>query len=135
MVIDASGRVLLIRRSKEPLRGRWLVPGGSVELGETLEEAVVREVREETGLEVRPVDWLGVFDRIEREGESVLYHFVIVDYLCALLGGELRAASDALEACWARPGDLAGLEVPEAAVEVIERGFRRKGLQWGTGPG
>ena len=96
---------------------------------------MVREVREETGLEVRPVDWLGVFDRIEREGASVLYHFVIVDYLCALLGGELRAASDALEACWARPGDLAGLEVPEAAVEVIERGFRRKGLQWGTGPG
>src|SRR5436305_512602 len=81
-VVIHGGEVLLIRRGKEPLKGRWLIPGGTVELGETLEEAVVREVREETGLEVRPDEVVLVFDRIERQGPVVSRHFVIVDYRC-----------------------------------------------------
>ena len=81
-VVIHEGRVLLIRRGKEPLRGRWVVPGGTVELGETLEDAVVREVQEETGLTVAPREVVTVFDRIERDGEAVRYHYVIVDYLC-----------------------------------------------------
>ena len=81
-VVVRDGRVLLIRRGKPPLYGRWVVPGGTVELGETLEEALVREMEEETCLRVEPIEVLTVFDRIEREGERVVYHYVIVDYLC-----------------------------------------------------
>ena len=86
-VVVHEGRVLLIRRGKQPLYGRWVVPGGTVELGEPLEEALVREMREETGLEVEPFELLTVFDRIERDGERVLYHYVIVDYLCRWRAG------------------------------------------------
>ena len=100
-VVVRDGRVLLIRRGKQPLYGRWVVPGGTVELGETLEQALVREMSEETGLEVEPLEVLTVFDRIERDGEGVVYHYVIVDYLCRWLSGEAAAASDALDVAWA----------------------------------
>jgi 8-oxo-dGTP diphosphatase len=126
-VVIRGGRVLLIRRGKEPLRGRWLVPGGTVELGETLEEAVVREVREETGVEVAPREVLTVFDRIDREGERVLYHYVIVDYLCEYLGGEPRAGSDAEAVVLAGPDELASYNLPPKALEVVRDGFRRLG--------
>ena len=85
-----DGRVVLIRRGKEPLRGRWVIPGGTVELGETLQEALVREMQEETGLVVRPREVVLVFDRIQREGPTVEYHYVIVDYALRLRVG--RAA-------------------------------------------
>jgi 8-oxo-dGTP diphosphatase len=91
-VVVADGRVLLARRAKPPLLGRWSIPGGTVELGETLQEALVREMVEETGLVVEPLEVLTVFDRIERDGENVLFHHVIVDYLCRLLAGDARAA-------------------------------------------
>src|SRR5262249_56324713 len=84
-VIVHDGRVVLIKRGKPPLYGRWVVPGGTVELGETLEAAIVREVEEETGLVVTPREVLTVFDRIEKDGEPVAYHFVVVDYLCDYL--------------------------------------------------
>ena len=86
-VVVRDGQVLLIRRGKPPLYGRWVVPGGTVELGETLEEALVREMEEETSLRVEPIEVLTVFDRIERDGERVVYHYVIVDYLCRWLLG------------------------------------------------
>lgn len=124
-VVVHDGRVLLIRRGKEPLYGRWVVPGGTVELGESLERALVRELREETGLEVEPVELLTVFDRIERDGERVVYHFVIVDYLCRLLAGEARAASDALEVAWAAPDELARYDLPAKALEVVQDAFGR----------
>ena len=95
-VVVQDGRVVLIRRGKEPMRGRWLVPGGTVEWGETLEEAVVREVEEETGLVVRPRELLVVLDRIHRLGDpatgEISHHYVIVDYLCDPIAGALRAA-------------------------------------------
>ena len=124
-VVVRDGRALLIRRGKEPLYGRWVVPGGTVELGETLEAALVREMREETGLEVEPIEVLTVFDRIERQGEEVAYHYVIVDYLCRWLSGEAAAASDALEVAWLRREDLEGHDVPPKAVEVVEDALRR----------
>jgi mutator protein MutT len=133
-VVVHEGRVLLVRRGKDPLRGRWVVPGGSVELGESLEQAVVREVREETGLQVRPREVVAVFDRIEREGAGVRYHFVIVDFLCDFVGGTLAAASDAEDAVFVAPADLAAYDLPEKALEVVRDGFGKKGLAWPGGP-
>jgi ADP-ribose pyrophosphatase YjhB (NUDIX family) len=117
--------VLLVRRGKDPLKGRWVVPGGTVELGETLEAALVRELQEETGLTVRPVELLTVFDRIEREEGRVAYHFVIADYLCEYVSGSLRAGSDALEVAMARPEELPGFDPPPKALEVIRDALRR----------
>lgn len=126
-VVIHEGRVLLIRRGKEPLRGRWCVPGGTVELGETLEQALVREVREETGLCVRPREVVTVFDRIGREGGRVLYHYVIVDYLCDYESGALCAASDAEAAVFAAPEQLPEYRLHPKALEVILQGFQRAG--------
>ncbi len=125
-VVVRDGRVLLVRRGKEPLYGRWVVPGGTVELGETLEEALVREMEEETCLRVEPLEVLTVFDRIQRDGSRVVYHYVIVDYLCRFRSGEARAASDALEVTWASPEELAGYDLPPKALEVVQEAFRRR---------
>jgi ADP-ribose pyrophosphatase YjhB (NUDIX family) len=126
-VLVHEGRVLLIRRGKQPLYGRWVVPGGTVELGEPLTEALVREMREETGVEVEPLELLTVFDRIERDADHVRYHYVIVDYLCRFLSGDARAGSDALEVAWARPQDLDRYDLPAKAREVVEDALRRSG--------
>jgi ADP-ribose pyrophosphatase YjhB (NUDIX family) len=127
-VVILGDRVVLIRRGKEPLRGRWVVPGGTVELGETLHEALVREMREETGLEVVPKEVLTVFDRIERSGGNVSYHYVIVDYLCDHVSGEARAGSDAEAVALATRARLPDYDLPPKALEVVLEGFRRRGL-------
>lgn len=119
--------MLLIRRGKEPLLGRWVVPGGTVELGESLEGALVREMEEETGLTVRPLELLTVFDRIERQDGRVAYHYVIADYLCEYVAGTARAGSDALEVAFARPAELPAFDLPEKALEVVRDGLRRAG--------
>jgi mutator protein MutT len=125
-VVIHEGRVLLIKRGKEPLRGRWVVPGGTVELGETLEAAVVREVEEETGIIVAPREIVTVFDRIDRDAESVRYHYVIVDYLCDYVSGSPRAASDAQEVALVAEADLPRYDLPDKALEVVLDAFRRK---------
>ena len=119
-----QGRVLLIRRGTPPLQGRWVVPGGRVELGETLEAAVVREVLEETGITVRPLEPMIVFDRIEHSEGAVAYHYVIVDYRCAYVSGELRAGTDAQEAAWVAEEDLPRYALPDLALELVQRAFR-----------
>jgi 8-oxo-dGTP diphosphatase len=124
-VVILEERVLLIRRGKEPLRGRWVIPGGTVEPGETLEDALVREMQEETGLSVRAGEILLVFDRILKEGENIRYHYVIVDYLCEYLSGEARAGSDAAETAWVAEDDLRAFDLPDKALEVVREGFRR----------
>ncbi len=135
-VIVQEGRVLLVRRGTEPLRGRWSIPGGLIEVGEMLGEAVAREVREETGLEVEPVALVELLDRIHREDGRVRYHYVIADYLCRVTGGTLKAASDADEVRWVDreewttqdDGDLAAegaLALEPITVRVIEAAWKR----------
>jgi len=127
-VVIYDGRVVLIRRGKEPLRGRWVIPGGTVEAGETLHEALVREVREETGLAVRPTEVVLVFDRILRDDGELRYHYVIIDYLCEYLSGTPRAATDAEAVALVRPDDLPDYDLPAQALAVVVDGFRRCGV-------
>jgi 8-oxo-dGTP diphosphatase len=127
-VVVKEGRVLLIRRGHEPLKGHWSLPGGLVELGESLASAVVREVREETGLTVEPLELIELLDRIQREGERVRYHYVIADYLCRVAGGRLQAASDADAARWVEwkeRNQPDALSLDPVTVRVIEAGWQR----------
>jgi ADP-ribose pyrophosphatase YjhB (NUDIX family) len=123
-VVVHRNRVLLIRRGGEPLKGEWSIPGGMLELGETLEAAARRELKEETGLDVEPLEVLKVFDRILREGARVRYHYVIVDYVCRLKGGRLAPASDVLEARWVRRRDLGQYHLTEKATSVVLQAFQ-----------
>jgi ADP-ribose pyrophosphatase YjhB (NUDIX family) len=127
-VVVRDGRALLIRRGKPPLLGCWSLPGGAVELGERLEQALEREILEETGVVARPLELIELVDRIEREGDSVAYHYVIADYLCEWLSGEARAGSDALEARFVDPEALAGLGLPDDAARIVRRGLERHAL-------
>jgi ADP-ribose pyrophosphatase YjhB (NUDIX family) len=122
-VVLADGRVVLVKRAHEPLAGEWNLPGGGVELGETLEAACAREVLEETGLivEIGPV--IEVFDRIMYdEAGAVQYHFVLVDYVCRPIGGAMRCGSDASDVALADPGDLAPYRLTQKALDVIAKG-------------
>jgi 8-oxo-dGTP diphosphatase len=128
VVIDGD-KVLLVRRGQEPLKGEWSLPGGALELGETLQQGVVREVLEETGLEVVPGSIVEVFDRITLEESTgrVRYHYVLVDFVCRVAGGTLLGASDAEEASWVERDELEGpgeYRVAPFTVQVIEKAFR-----------
>jgi mutator protein MutT len=121
-VIVQDGKVLIVKRKYDPLAGQWSLPGGGVELGETLEDSVVREMLEETGLEIEVGPVIEVFDRITRDSNGdVRYHFVLVDYLCWPVAGELRASSDAEDARFVDPADLAQYNLTPKASQVIER--------------
>ncbi|HZP48211.1 MAG TPA: NUDIX hydrolase [Vicinamibacterales bacterium] len=124
-IVDGS-RVLLVRRGHEPLKGEWSIPGGAVELGETLGAACAREVREETGLDVDVGPIIDVFDRIRLDANGrTQYHYVLVDFVCRPTGGSLACASDAVDARWALPADLTELGVRPATISVIEQAFER----------
>ncbi len=124
-VIVHEGRVVLIKRKFEPLAGQWSLPGGTLELGETLETGVAREIHEETGLEIEVGPVVEVFDRILLDPDGrVRYHFVLIDYLCRPIGGRLVAGSDVADAVLASPGELGGYRMTAKAVAVAERGLR-----------
>ena len=123
-VIVQDGRVLLVKRRYEPLAGRWSLPGGTLELGETLEAGLAREVHEETGFDVHVGPVIEVFDRIMLDEEKrVQYHFVLVAYLCWPAGGTLTAGSDVEDAAFVAPADLSRYELTDKAQTVIARGL------------
>jgi len=123
-VVIHDGRVLLVQRRQPPLMGEWSLPGGAVEVGETLSAALQRELLEETGLVVAVGPIVEVLDRIHANAEGLVeYHYVLIDYLCSVVGGELRAMSDALDACWATRHQLPGFVLHPVTLGVIDRGF------------
>jgi ADP-ribose pyrophosphatase YjhB (NUDIX family) len=127
-IVLQRDRVLLIERGNAPLAGYWSLPGGVLEVGETLEEGVRREVLEETGLEVRPAGIIQIFERIMRDADGrPEYHYVLVDYLCRVTGGTLAASSDAAQAIWAPRRSLARYTITEGTLPVIEKAFRERG--------
>lgn len=121
-------QVLLIKRGKDPGKGEWNLPGGLVEIGEPLTEAVKREVREETGLGVRVETLLEVAERIIRDSqERVQYHYVLLDYLCHVREGDLVAASDASEAKWVPFQEIPSMNLPEAVRTVLKKAEKTGG--------
>lgn len=143
-VVIRDGKALLIRRGSEPLKGEWSIPGGMLELGETIAEGVIRELHEETGLRVRLLGLIEVFERIfhkeeigqdrsgmrkhdpstkvEQDGRP-LYHFVILDYLCEAPEGEPHAGSDVTDLEFVSEGDLTRFKLTPTATRVIKRAF------------
>lgn len=119
--------ILLVERGREPLKGYWSLPGGLVESGERLEDAIRREVLEETGLQVKPVATHTIFERImpDRQGRAE-YHYVLIDYICKTAGGELRAGDDVSRAEWVRRAALKDYQLTEGTLDVIEQAYARR---------
>jgi 8-oxo-dGTP diphosphatase len=125
-IIIENDRVVLVKRAHPPIQGQWSIPGGVLEVGELIREAAVREAQEETGLIVEPGELLGVFDRVLRDPDNrVQYHYVLIDFLCRRVGGELLAASDAAEVRWFTREELPSLNLADDTLEVIKKGFAR----------
>lgn len=118
--------MLLVKRGHPPLAGEWSIPGGVLELGETVRAAAVREAREETCLTVEPEELLGVYDRVLRDDAGcTLYHFVLIDFLCRPVAGKAQAADDADEVRWFTPAEAEQLELAEDTAEVVRLGFQK----------
>jgi 8-oxo-dGTP diphosphatase len=129
-IIIEQERVILVKRGHEPLAGSWSIPGGVLEVGETLRQAAVREALEETGLTVEVGELLGVYDRIVRDpDERPRYHYVLIDFLCRRIAGELQAAGDAAEARWFTRKEVGALALAEDTAEVIKLGFEKYGSE------
>jgi len=125
-IIIEKDRVALVRRGHPPLEGRWSIPGGVLEIGETLRKAVVREAFEETALTIEPGELLGVFERVlPDEHGKFRYHYVLIDFLCRRLSGELAAGDDADDVGWFLREELAKLELARETEEVIRKGFEK----------
>lgn len=127
-LIVASGRIVVIKRGHAPLLGEWSIPGGMLELGETVRQATEREALEETSLRVRATELLGVFDRVVLDdAKRILYHYVLIDFLCEVVSGELRAAGDAADARWLTLEEVEALPLAFDTAEVVRRALTQAG--------
>jgi 8-oxo-dGTP diphosphatase len=123
-VVIHNERALLIRRGSTPLEGEWSIPGGILEIGETILDGVKRELLEETAIEVKVLDLIEVFERVTRdEAGKLKYHFVILDYLCEAVRGEAQAGSDVTDVAWARETELSEYSLTPTATRVIKKAF------------
>lgn len=123
-IIIEGDRVLLVKRGHAPLLGEWSIPGGVLEVGETLREAAVREALEETGLTVETAELLGVYDRVLRDNdERTLYHYVLIDFLCQRVAGEAKPSGDAQDVGWFTYPEAVSLSLAEDTLDVIRKGF------------
>jgi 8-oxo-dGTP diphosphatase len=128
-IIVEAGRVLLVKRGRPPLLGDWSIPGGVLEVGETMREAAMREAREETSLIVESQELLGVFDRVIRdETGRVRYHYVLVDFLCRRLEGEPLAGGDADEVRWFSDEELRKLPLAKDTAEVLRLAIEKRSV-------
>jgi 8-oxo-dGTP diphosphatase len=125
-IIIERNRIVMVKRGHPPLAGEWSIPGGVLELGETLRQGAAREALEETALTIEVGELLGVFDRVVRDPEGrTRYHFVLVDFLCRRLAGELHAAGDADEAHWFTHEEVRELSLAEDTADVIKLAFEK----------
>jgi 8-oxo-dGTP diphosphatase len=124
-VIVRDGKAVIVRRAHEPRKGEWSLPGGRVDLGESLVDATRREMREETGLDVAVGEMIEVFDRIHHHDGRVRYHFVIIDFLCTVRGGDLCAGDDAEAVAWVSGDEAEAYGVNEHALRVLRHGLAR----------
>jgi 8-oxo-dGTP diphosphatase len=125
-VIVDGGRVALVKRGQAPRLGEWSIPGGMLELGETVRQGVEREAREETGLVVRARELLGVFDRVVLDDQKrCQYHYALIDFRCERISGELHAAGDAADARWFTPEEVSRLSLPEDTARAIRLGVEK----------
>jgi len=126
-IVVEDGRAVVVRRASDPLKGHWSIPGGAVELGETLRQAAVREVREETGLVVETGEVLEVFDSITRDTQGrTQFHYVLVDFLCHPVAGELCPATDVSDARWVTLGELPALQLSQSAQRLLEKALAKE---------
>jgi ADP-ribose pyrophosphatase YjhB (NUDIX family) len=122
-IVVEDGRALLVKRGHPPLAGEWSIPGGVLEIGELLREAAVREAKEETGLLVEPGEILGVYDRLIRVGERVQYHYVLIDFLCRRVSGDLQPGSDAEDVRWFTAEEIETLNLASDTADVLRKGL------------
>ncbi len=128
-VVVKDDKILLVLRGQEPSRCKWSIPGGVVELGETIHEAARREVLEECGLEVQVGDVVDVVDAIVYDGKGeIRYHYILIDLLTTYVGGELKVSSDIEDARWVSQEELRRLDLTKAALSVIRKALRKAGL-------
>lgn len=121
-IVIKDSEILLVKRTKDPGKGHWAIPGGSVELGETLQEAAEREIREETGLIVKAKDPVHTFDLIERDKRGhIRFHYVIIDLIADFVSGELCAADDAMDARWFSPEQLEDVAMTKNTKELLRK--------------
>ncbi len=123
----SEGRVLLIQRGQPPAQGKWTLPGGAIEVGESPEEALIREIREECQLDIRPTRVVEIVNKVIRDDEGkVLYHYLIIDYLVECRELEIQPTSDAADARWVRLEELGNYDLTEGVADVIHKAVKMR---------